>query len=269
MTDATNAGTSIAHDLNPGTRSSFSTALTRLNGILKVAGNDGLHGIEHYATGKPSALAPSTSASSSSRMGVAARASTVRPELTGVHEREFLGRGKNLWFRYDVVRVWLESPDRLLSAGLPILPLVPVSDLAIERLPEVLTAVAERLRDEAAPELRATLWAATAILMGLRYPREQVGELIKGVATMVLGIRGIEESWVYQDILAKGRAEGGLEEDRRILLDLGRDKLGPPDERVAAQLATITDQARLHRLLHGLLRVSTWDELLAAADPSE
>ena len=45
------------------------------------------------------------------------------------------------------------------------------------------------------------LWASTALLIGLRHPREEVRELIEGVATMVLGIRGIEDSWVYQDIL--------------------------------------------------------------------
>ena len=30
------------------------------------------------------------------------------PELTGGYEREVPGRGQNLWFRYDVIRVWLE-----------------------------------------------------------------------------------------------------------------------------------------------------------------
>jgi predicted transposase YdaD len=184
------------------------------------------------------------------------------PELTGEFEGSFPGRGRNLWFRYDVVRVWEQPPERLLTAGLPLLPLAPVSDVPPERLPEVLTAVAQRLRDEAAPELTKTLWTSTAILMGLRYPREQVGEMIEGVANMVLGIRGIEDSWVYQDIFAKG----GLEEDRKILLSLGRDKFGPPDERVEAHIAAIADQARLHRLLHGLLRVSSWDELLASAE---
>ena len=128
------------------------------------------------------------------------------PELTGAYEREVSGRGKNLWFRYDVIRVWLEAPERLLASGLPLLPLAPVSNVAAERLLDVLTAVANRLRDEAGPELKTTLWTATVILMGLRYPREQVGEMIEGVAKMVLGIRGIEDSWVYQDIFAKGPA---------------------------------------------------------------
>jgi predicted transposase YdaD len=187
------------------------------------------------------------------------------PELTGEYEREVPGRGKNLWFRYDVVRVWELPPDRLLTGGLPLLPLAPVSNVAPERLSDVLTAVANRLRDEAAPELTKTLWTATAILTGLRFPRERVGGLIEGVANMVLGIRGIEESWVYQDIFTKGRAEGEVEEARKILLGLGRKRLGEPAERVLAEVAAISDLDRLDLLLDRLLDVSTWDELLAPA----
>jgi hypothetical protein len=88
---------------------------------------------------------------------------------------------------------------------------------------------------------------------------------------MVLGIRGIEDSWVYQDIFtkgrAKGRAEGATEEDRSILLDLGRERLGPPDERVQARIAAIADREQLHELLRRLLRASTWDEVLALVGP--
>jgi len=199
------------------------------------------------------------------------------PELTGAYESEVPGRGKNLWFRYDVVRVWLEAPERLLTSGLPLLPLAPVSNVAAERLLDVLTAVANRLRDEAGPELKTTLWTATAILMGLRYPREQVGEMIEGVAKMVLGIRGIEDSWVYQDIFAKGRAEGeargraeGLvEEAREILLGLGRKKLGKPHEQVLSKIAAIRDLDYLNLLLDRFLDASTWEDLLNTKGDTE
>ena len=40
-----------------------------------------------------------------------------------------------------------------------------------------------------------------------------------------------------------GRAEGELEEARKILLGLGRKKLGPPDERVLARIAGMGDLA--------------------------
>jgi predicted transposase YdaD len=74
---------------------------------------------------------------------------------------------------------------------------------------------------------------------------------------MIFGIRGIEESTVYQGIFrrgeAKGRAEGyakgyaeGLVEGiRRSLLRQGLKKLGPPGEEVEARLAALDDIDRL------------------------
>ncbi len=198
------------------------------------------------------------------------------PELTGTFERSCPGRGRNLWFCYDVIRVWREPPERLLAGGLPILPLAPVSDVTEERLPEVLTAVAERLKREAPDELKKQLWASTEILMGARYPRERVAELIQGVMTMVLGIRGIEDSWVYQDILAKGEAKGEARGEARGeakglaegLLRIGRKTLGPPDERVAAAILAVSDREQLNQLYDRVSDAPSWDELLASIGES-
>ncbi len=198
------------------------------------------------------------------------------PELTGAYEQAVPGWGRSLWFRYKVVRVWELPPERLLAAALPVLPLAPVSQVPTGGLPGVLRAVAERLRDEAGPELKATLWAATELLLGLYHPRERVKDLTREVTAMILGIRGIEESSVYQDIFAKGeakgeakgraegRAEGKAEEARMILLSLGRTKLGQPDEQVLARIAAIGDLDRLNFLIHRILDAVTWDELLAS-----
>jgi hypothetical protein len=90
---------------------------------------------------------------------------------------------------------------------------------------------------------------------------------------MVLGIRGIEESWVYQDIFAKGeakgRAFGAAAEARDILLRLGRKRLGQPDEQVLAQIGAISDRDRLELLLDRILDASSWAELLANGGPAE
>jgi hypothetical protein len=191
------------------------------------------------------------------------------PELTGSLERFFPGRGPNLRFWFDVVRVWLEPPEKLLTAGLAVLPLAPVAQLAPDRLAEVVMRVARRLKNEAEPELRKTLWVTTELLMGLRYSREEAKAIFEGVATMVLGIRGIEESWVYQDIFAKGRAEGAAEEARNTLLRQGLKKLGQPDEPTRAQIAAINDLERLELLLDRILDASNWNELLADGDPGK
>ena len=113
-------------------------------------------------------------------------------------------------FRYNLVRIWEQPVEEVLAAGLPVLPLAPVANVEPEKVPEVLMAISERLVRETNAEQAATLWAATKVLMGLRYPKEQVEAFTKGAA-MILGIRGIEESSVYQDIFAKGEAEGRLE----------------------------------------------------------
>jgi predicted transposase YdaD len=200
------------------------------------------------------------------------------PELTGEYEQGVPGWGRTLSFRYQVIRVWELPPERLLTAGLPLLPLAPVSAVPQERLPEVLAAVARRLRDEAAPGLKEALWAATGLLLGLNHPTERVKELTEEITTMVLGIRGIEESSVYQDIFARGRAEGEArgraegeargraEEARTILLHQGRKRLGPPDESVLDRIAALSDLDRLDLLLDRLLEVASWDELLASSE---
>jgi predicted transposase YdaD len=193
------------------------------------------------------------------------------PELTGEYEQQFPGRGRNVWFRYDVVRLWELPPERLLQAGLPLLPLAPVSDVTSQRLPAVLTAVAERLRDEAEPELKKTLWAATEILLGLYHSEERVKELTEEITTMILGIPGIEESSVYQGILAKGEArgeaKGRVEDARAILIRHGTKKFGPPNEQARAQIAALSDLDRLHDLVDRVLDVASWDELFGSPKP--
>jgi predicted transposase YdaD len=193
------------------------------------------------------------------------------PELTGVLEQKYRNGQVYDWFRYDVVRVWKQPVDLFLASGLTVLPLAPVSDVADEKLPGVLMAIAERLAREASPEEAATLWNANRILMGLRYKKKQVDSIIEGVSAMLFGIRGIEESSVYQGILeegeAKGLAKGRIEEAREVLLRHGRKKLGPPGESIEAEITALADLDRLHDLIDRILDVSTWDELLSLPSP--
>jgi len=197
------------------------------------------------------------------------------PELTGVFEQKYRNGQVYDWFRYDVVRVWKQPVDLLLASGLTVLPLAPVSDVTEEKLPGVLKAIADRLARETSPEEAATLWNATRILMGLRYSEKQVDSIIEGVSAMLFGIRGIEESSVYQGILRKGEAkgrveglaEGRIEDAREVLLRQGRKKLGPPGESIEAEITALADLDRLHDLIDRILDVSTWDELLSPPSP--
>jgi predicted transposase YdaD len=88
----------------------------------------------------------------------------------------------------------------------------------------------------------------------------------------MLGIHGIEETCVYQRILAKGRAEGEakgrVQEAREVLLRQGQTKLGEPSERVRDEIEAMSDLERLNALLDRILDVSSWDELLLPVDPA-
>jgi predicted transposase YdaD len=195
-------------------------------------------------------------------------------ELTGTHELRDRHGDVYDWFRYDVVRLWHQPVEEILAAGLPVLPLAPVADVPANKIPEVLAVISERLITESSPEQAATIWAATKILLGLRYSIEQVAELVRGVSAMILGIRGIEESSVYQDIFAKGEAkglsegrveglaEGRLEEARQVLLQLGSKKFGEPEAAMRAQITAIVDVDTLNAFVARILDVATWDELL-------
>jgi hypothetical protein len=79
-----------------------------------------------------------------------------------------------------VVRIWQQPVDEVLASGLPVLPLAPVANVEPEQVLRVLLAMSERLVRETSPEQAATFWAATKVMMGLRYPKEQRKSLSGG-----------------------------------------------------------------------------------------
>ena len=185
------------------------------------------------------------------------------PDVNGIHERRYRNGDVYDWFRYDVLRIWEQPVEEIFAAGLPVLPLAPVAKVEPGKVPEVLMAISERFVHETTPEQAVTLWAATKVLMGLRYPKEQVEVFTRGVSAMILGIRGIEESSVYQDIFATGEAKGRIDEARKTLLRQGRKKLGPPSEVIEASINVLVNLDRLNDLLDRVRDVATWDDLLA------
>jgi predicted transposase YdaD len=166
-------------------------------------------------------------------------------------------------FHFRVIRLWERPVEELLSGGIGVLPLAPISDVAPERLPEVIRRIGERLERDAPPGLVGELWAATDVLMGLQYDEALTAHLLRGV-------RGMRESATYQAILREGREEGLIEGEalgaRRIILNLGTRRLGPPSATTVAALARISDLDVLQRLADSVLDASSWEEILAAAD---
>ncbi|HVS38800.1 MAG TPA: hypothetical protein VMS17_24805 [Gemmataceae bacterium] len=119
----------------------------------------------------------------------------------------------------------------------------------------------DRLKDKlAAPRYRKTagmLWTAVDVLMGLRYERSLVEQLLRGV-------REMEESVTYQAIVEKGVAKGELQGARRILLHQGEQQFGTAASAdVRSKIEGVNSLEALESVADRLLRVRSWDELLA------
>ena len=181
------------------------------------------------------------------------------PQLTGVYERGFPGEEAYLIFRYQVVRVWQLPPEPLLTGGLALLPLAPISAVTEEQLPGIIERMGRRLSSRRGRRQGQVVWAAAYILLGLRYSPALAAQLFRGVVSM-------KESSTYQAILEEGRAEGmaqgAVAEARKLLRLFGDRTLGPPDARIATLLERIDDLARLEELCDRLPTVGNWHELL-------
>lgn len=185
------------------------------------------------------------------------------PRITGRVERYRPDGTVYLTFDYRVVRVWEMDAEALLTGGLGTLPLAPIANISTERLPEAIRRMDSRIQTEAAtPNEAAQLWAATYLLMGLKYPSEFAAQLLRGIEKM-------RESTTYQSILAEGRSEGRSEgraaEARGILLRLAEKRFGAPSVAVSAAIQAISPVERLEQMIERVLEVESWDELLMGA----
>src|SRR5262245_12649518 len=111
----------------------------------------------------------------------------------------------------------------------------------------------ERLGRDRRRHLPDDLWAATYVLLGLRYT-DQVARIL------FQQVLGMKESVTYQAIVAAGRAE----EARRWLLMTGEKRLGPADPSAVAAINRVTDVEQLERLGRRLWEVDTWEQQFAA-----
>lgn len=214
-------------------------------------------------------------------VAVLLRAEADGPGMTGLLQHSLPGQSSYLDFRYKVVRAWRKPVEEVLSAGVGMLPLAPLADVAANDLPGVISRMQDRLAREPGQE-QASLWTSTYILLGLRYSREFASQLLRGV-------RAMKESTTYQAILeegaAKGRAEGRVEgrvqgwaegeakgradEARQLLLRVGRKRWGTdPDAKTLSTLQAIQELPQLEQLTERILDVSGWQELLKPAPRS-
>ena len=188
--------------------------------VLRVSGRTGLDhapGISVGAGCQSAAADADGQRPAGRRHGLMVRSVAIllRPEanlsnLTGEYERHFAGEEAHLTFRYQVIRVWQLPPEPLLSGGLGLLPLAPISAVTEAELPAVMKRMKERLGKPKARSLARRVWAATYILLGMRYSMALADRLLEDAMIW-------EHSATYQGLLQKGR----LEEARKNLLAAG------------------------------------------------
>ncbi|HTU89974.1 MAG TPA: hypothetical protein VMF69_07750 [Gemmataceae bacterium] len=237
--------------------------------VLRVSGDPTYLLHLEFVSGHDSATLPSTLLMRNSLLGhrhqlrvrsgaVLLRPEADSPQLTGVYERRFPGEEPYLTFRYAVVRVWQLAPEPLLTGGLALLPLAPISAVTEAELPGIIKQMERRLSSRRGRKQAPFVWGAAFILLGLRHSPALAAQLFRGVLSM-------KESSTYQAILEEGREEGrrqgALAEAKKLLRLFGDGRFGPPNAQIAAAIDSIEDLARLEDLGSRLQAAKSWQEL--------
>lgn len=162
-----------------------------------------------------------------------------------------------LEFHYEVVRVWQRPAEVYLGGSLGLVPLAVLGGLAADRpaevsLHEIAKRIEARLRSEAPHERAVRLMEAAFILTGLRAERSQLRHIFRGVDL-------VSETTAFEAILEEGQVRG----QRKLILQLGRQRFGPCDAATEAAIQAIEDPERIERMGNALLTVNSWQELLA------
>lgn len=125
-----------------------------------------------------------------------------------------------------------------------------------------------RLKRRSLAASAVDLWAATYVLLGLRYSGDVARVLLQRMVSM-------KESVTYQAIveegrvegLAKGRAEGAVDEAKRLLFLGGETRFGSPPPEIAMMIHGIGDLPCLEAMYRRLFQAQSWDELLGRRKP--
>jgi predicted transposase YdaD len=198
----------------------------------------------------------------------------LRPEADSPHLNEFRSRTFRgatkpyMTFTYHVCRAWQLPVEKLLRGGPGTLPLAPISAVAERDLPDIIKEMDARLQRRRLRSLAPKLWAATYILMGMRYAPELIDVLFRRITSM-------KESSTYQAILregmnegrAQGMAEGAVAELKKVILLQGTNRFGDPGTQSRAELEKIDDLERLEQMSLYLLQAAGWNELLERSAP--
>ncbi len=161
-----------------------------------------------------------------------------------------------LTFRYEMLRVWEVPAEDLMRGGIGTTPLATIARPPRGRrrtdvIPEYIGRIGERAVRELSKEMASRLTMASLIFGGMYLTDEQTEEAIRRLPSMIQS-----SAWAVFEKL------GRISNLRRVLLNLGTTKFGPPTQEQQAKLEAIDDPARLDRLVTRILTATTWDALL-------
>ena len=163
-------------------------------------------------------------------------------------------------FCYSVVKVWELPVEKILSSGVGVLPLAPLSNASRKDLPGIIQQMSARFDTEVTRPIEAELWTATFTLLGLRYGPEFALTLLRGVRDIM------RESTTYQALINEGknegRVEGRVESRTEDVLRLGTRRLGKPPQKTRALILSIRDESRLNELFDRAIDASSWNEIV-------
>jgi predicted transposase YdaD len=201
------------------------------------------------------------------------------PRLTGTFEINMPDGWLTNRYNYRVLKLWGEDPEPYLTAGVNLVPLAPLANVAEVALPGLVERMATRINAEPRPR-SVKLWTATYLLMGLCYSEELVSRLLEGVHNM-------QESTTYQAILREGlkkgleegrqrgreegREEGRIAGERQLLIRQGTKRFGKPDATILAAIDAIRDLEQLESLGERIVdqEVHDWEIALGARSQGE
>jgi predicted transposase YdaD len=191
------------------------------------------------------------------------RPQALVPGVTGkvVDQLDEIAR---LDFSYHLVRVWELPTQDVLSGGLGILPLAPITAVTESELPPVIEKVRRRLAAEMPVQEGREFLLAMRVLMGLRYQEKLTESLMQSIAEMK---DSIEWQKIYRTGKAEGKAEGVavgmVEGERAVVIRQATQRFGTPPEAILRRITSIDNAEELSQLALKLLNVSSWDALFA------
>ena len=181
------------------------------------------------------------------------RSKAETPGLTG--KLSYTCGGNRVVFEYDVIRLWEQPVQLFLEGGLGLLPLAPLCKLSKDKpvedaVREVVREIDRRLRKHSDHAYAVRLMTAAFILTRARVPKERLSTIYEGVGMM-------HELTAWEEVeLAE------LKGELRLLLSVGRQRLGDPDKKTEAALKSIQDPDRLERMGIAILKAKSWKALL-------